>query len=1230
MLPPSQFQPSRLINTVFIAGVAQESITKILTNNNFSEDIVPEVLFSYPESKEIVTPSIIDFVFSNGINVEYQNQPAKFNAIVLTNETGFRSYIYILKLYEEININSKTIYVPYSICIWSPLNHSESFKQVLLEIYHVIRAFDISISDDTLTNFHNCELLHIIVFLSGIVIPSNYTKMVLIFHFSKTEFFFPSLCEIPRNDNIQIMFDCLEISTVIKLWCSLLCEKHIILLGNQAYLLFSVCESLLSLIFPFKWLHTYIPILPSTQFDYLESPTPYLMGVLSSKVDYAYLEENYPTHVICDINTSQINENGVSCLSYNEEAKLRKKLSLIKNPDLFTIEEIPDNNESKGKYSKLEDIEDIDKNRSFSENVGYIFFRIFRNSLSIMKKNLINEKVFNVQRFLDEFCVNDMRDFWEKITATVAFEHFIMSFKNIDDSFSKIFKNLTKNTKTSDLFDKIIPKANDILTFQLTLPSSISFLIEQLDDQTLINEMKSLQIDYTIALGYFSNQRLSMSPKDKKLKWKRKCRNRLGLSNYSCDFDRINPNNDLKLSSSLNNLVPGASSNNVLKENRKSKGILSQNKLVSSVNSSEQNFTGSFQLNKTNKNVFKLYSTNSSIIELGKNKTDILSKNEYSYNFSQMGFLGLSSIFLNSIPSSTSSVFGYGNSFLSQINKYLQIKDENDLKISNCSQITEQDKESVDSQSLLNSSGQLIDQSNSINTNTTNHNSPQEIISFTQTHCFQFYQLAAFYKMEYSCSESKDEILKLFEKSYIMNSFCFSRARFYQFLDEFTYSELSLIANKLNLEHNFQNIKNIKKIISLKLTKMSKVRKLTISNSNGNSSYALYSKRNSQSSNSPLFHTPVQNEIPDNNNNNMNLDISDIGKQKSDCPPKDLKRRSTLDVRRLKSSLRVSKMLSLAHNDFDSITRQSYVNDNYDGRTDGERIIEILKVNNESPIDKLVKINIINLYDKYICSDKDPLQLIEDIAVNIYTLIIKHAFNKLKSELLTKNSLRNISNTSEFQHIKDLVSELQAVNLGLILNNDKNKLCFWLNCYNFLVIFTIFYKKEIILTYYEWYKFLKNSFFNIGGYEISLYEIENCILRNKTTSFILYGETIHFTKDDKRNKLKFNTSNKYIEFCISIPTISSPSLQIYFPNTLNKQITTNTIEFFNSKITVDIEKSIVNIPEYLLWIDEKFLDRIDKYQEVCSSDFIDFLKKYQKNSNYVKYDFTLNFSNSVF
>jgi len=43
-------------------------------------------------------------------------------------------------------------------------------------------------------------------------------------------------------------------------------------------LLFSTCEALTKLIFPFKWLHTYIPVLPDDQLDYLEAPTPYIMG----------------------------------------------------------------------------------------------------------------------------------------------------------------------------------------------------------------------------------------------------------------------------------------------------------------------------------------------------------------------------------------------------------------------------------------------------------------------------------------------------------------------------------------------------------------------------------------------------------------------------------------------------------------------------------------------------------------------------------------------------------------------------------------------------------------------------------------------------------------------------------------------------------------------------------------------------------------------------------------
>ena len=44
--------------------------------------------------------------------------------------------------------------------------------------------------------------------------------------------------------------------------------------------------------------------------------------------------------------------------------------------------------------------------------------------------------------------------------------------------------------------------------------------------------------------------------------------------------------------------------------------------------------------------------------------------------------------------------------------------------------------------------------------------------------------------------------------------------------------------------------------------------------------------------------------------------------------------------------------------------------------------------------------------------------------------------------------------------------------------------------------------------YYEWYRFLKNSYYTIGNCEISLYEIENVILRKNEISKRIYKEII--------------------------------------------------------------------------------------------------------------------------
>ncbi len=65
---------------------------------------------------------------------------------------------------------------------------------------------------------------------------------------------------------------------------------------------------------------------------------------------------------------------------------------------------------------------------------------------------------------------------------------------------------------------------------------------------------------------------------------------------------------------------------------------------------------------------------------------------------------------------------------------------------------------------------------------------------------------------------------------------------------------------------------------------------------------------------------------------------------------------------------------------------------------------------------------------------------------------------------------------------------------------------------------------------------MKNSYFNIGGYELSLFEIENTILKHNKGIKGMYGETCVFTDDDYRKKLIIKKKFGLIDYGISIPT----------------------------------------------------------------------------------------------
>ena len=73
-----------------------------------------------------------------------------------------------------------------------------------------------------------------------------------------------------------------------------------------------------------------------------------------------------------------------------------------------------------------------------------------------------------------------------------------------------------------------------------------------------------------------------------------------------------------------------------------------------------------------------------------------------------------------------------------------------------------------------------------------------------------------------------------------------------------------------------------------------------------------------------------------------------------------------------------------------------------------------------------MKLNLVNNYKNVYKTNKDPISIAEDISVKLYSLILKNALNKYKSDMISVKFLNEISSTVEFRDIKDLVAELQV------------------------------------------------------------------------------------------------------------------------------------------------------------------------------------------------------------
>ena len=1193
-------------------------------NKNHSVDssiLKPQLLFSIPSVLNI-KPAILNnqfiFAFPNGIDISYFEESPKIYSIVLTNEKGIHTYFYILLFYDKISecyetrnnlirysnaITSDMHYCPISIIISTYFPNLDFYRNLLMNLYKIIK-FDYSIllnlnnsnnnsneknspktnnssnsniDTEKIKSFQKIELLNYLNFCYELPIPPNKSLFTLNLRFDRINYKFESLSEIPTNDFcIDILFNTLEYSVIIKLFIALLFEKHIIIISNQNMPLFCICESLRFLLFPFRWLHCYIPNLPYDQISLLDSPMPYLIGINTTKTSAQDLSINFPSHIICEVGTSTLYGNISNLkLPKNEEKKIKSKLILLKSKyknkyDELEIEGVHYNSASKRSSKNLnsEEYEDIDFSLSFAQNVQNIFFRIFRNNLKNIKKEFITNNVFNSQNFLNSFEQEEYKLFFEKIINTLAFGNFISSMKYLDDSASRRFNLICKINSNKKLKENI--KKTKYYKYSFNIPKKlykyfdIKEIQEILDDY---NEISNILEENDIKIYSLNNN--NESNKSSFFLNKNNNKDNISKYNYLHFYGK-----DGFISFAINNQNT-FNYKNIIKDE-----IIKLFKKVFNLYSEEFQFLGKSLSLSSSHDKYVKYNSNKKIINF---KT----KNILSYNDNN------SDIIEAPIDSCCQLILLIAIYLYNYNNLY--------------------DKEN---KSSLNKIIVNIDNNETDNNNILHNKTFKSINSPLKNHKFNnILNPDGIMNKNKEIKIDNIFIFKLFLLSFRKNQKEFPRNLFFVSLSKFTSEELKKIGKT--------NLKYIDKTIQCQIRKIEKItyKELVINNDSDNDEVIeedAHSLPISKNFNLPL--RPVKSIITRKKSlkniykieNFINLD--EETQEENENNVKKTKVNVVDSESSFKNLLNIQTNININH------LRKIYIQNKMSQKRNSWNCLDL----NNYPLlsynsNESIKLNKINL-------NLDPMATSEQICTKLYLFLSNVKIQNFNENNCDVNFLRNLAHSEAFNDLKDLILSLKNISIENLSQIPNNYYCFWLNMYNFLTIFSVIYKCEIISNYYEWYRFLKNSYFTIGNVEISLYEIESNILRDKSISDNIYGAIINNTQ---LNLPKINKFNSLINFGVSLPTVSSPCLRMYFPTNFLESLKFNALEFFSRSLGIDIQNNTIQIPEYINWIDSSFIKNINNYKDCIPKEFLNYVNNNQIDLKIIeeKFDWKLSYAN---
>ena len=1240
-----------IISCIGIIGYNESDIISNKNKTSFENNLKLNCLYAYPNKESAgLNPFIYEMMFPDN---NYKIPCPKFFMLKLTSQTGQNSYLYCLKFSENYQIsesdnkeNDIIIEVPLVIFIKSEKEDLECFKQLLNIINYIIINDDLIEKkeniDININDFKKVQLLNIFYFLISLLkapphslIKLNLENEVNVDAIESIDFYFSSNCEIPCNKNdtdINILFLVLDQAIILKVLFSILIEKQIVFRASEAYLLHIIIPSFLKLIFPFKWTQSCIIVLPKEKLHFLEAIGPFIFGVLSDTISLNDLMREYPNIIIIDIDTNEIfgdsyyepylppnmnniNKSGIiqgnnlvtvngsylykyqkgenkktklnfeeknniiidsqKCqmlvdrtnifVNNNERKWLRKNIQLIRNPEIFDLENMNSNqNKSNKIYLNNKDEVVILPNRPFSYNIQNIFMIYILNKLS--EKNSEFMSIFkNTNLYLG---YNDQKKYQNnsgmKISENIielkkknkqrniencfTVEYHLQNFKTErilkiinskikneeKDEYLENLKNIFQNyRKMKNEEDSII---NELGEYYKDISGRRSDVKRNVDRFTKILTKKFQRTNSFLLseTNYNNNYNFLLEGTDK-TEGEFKFYKKNGFLNFIKNFETFLENEKIDIKDELyNKKICEQILDIIIRDD----SIFNQNKYLFERLSKLEN--------KQNNNKEKKEKKESTIIESRTRSIEI----EFNPLYSNMEL----------------NQFLYSENILEFIPDFSE--DKNNYELNN----KEEDNINLKSQYYLYICSYL---EKIMESKEKTEEFIEKIISKKNIKDLNIKSLIVkLYRRAYNCSGKKHLDFPYFSYYIFLKNEDLNELKLLN--DEFTYIE----SDEAELYEIYENVIKEKE---LALVKLEEKRKKKLEKEKMKEEGKL-KKENGKNKN--------EIKLEKDNNNNKSSRLQDLF---------NFFENKLFEKKIVKNNGTSNKIKTINQNKDFNYFISYYINNEPD--------FNIKNVQNHVFIEE---------------------NIIQNISKEILSILpYKKEVNiKINEEIIISGNKRLIQNKKLFELIG-----LLKIYSPEKLQTCKQRICFWVNCFNFLIIFTIFYKKWIINTKDDWKYFFQNVIYTIGGKKYTFNDMQ----------YILFKRPLFFTSNYKSNdeikKLRVDKADdfKNIEkkfalinspFMIYLPTKEFLKPIIFYENELENQINNRTSEYLNKYIYKDEANNII-LPELLTDYSTRFLYKeYKKYQYLLNGNLYNLIndKKYKKNI-ILSLEFKLDFDN---